>query len=153
MMRNERPGWRGGLAALMLVAYVVVLGSSPLEHGWDLAVHLARDHHATSQFVPSERSEDGSRQHAMFADADASVFELLAASSKSHEHDGKAHTHDQRPTEQSFLLTITLSKFFLFSAALLPTPPPAKERCVMCSVAVRDQLTLPIEVPPPRLLG
>jgi len=140
------------LAALVLVAHLSVLGNSPIEQGWDLAVHLAKDHHAGVRQVSVPHEHDGARQ-AMFAGTDLDGIQLPVAPNVPHEHRGRMHTHEQSPTEHPFLLTVSLAKFYLFSDPLPSPPPPARDNGWVRSVAAPLQITLSVETPPPRLPG
>lgn len=164
---DGRPVWSRVLAALVLVAHLSVLGNSPIEQGWDLAVHLVKDHHAgvrqvsvhhdhehgsTQRHASEQHEHDGAHQ-AMFAGTDLDGIQLPVAPNMPHEHQGRVHTHEQSPTEHPFLLTVSLAKFYLFSNPLPSSPPPARDHGWVRSVAAPLQITLSVETPPPRLPG
>ncbi len=147
---RARPAWSRTLAALVLVAHLSVLGNSPIEQGWNLAVHLAKDHHGAAHHHTSGQDEHAGPQQAMFAGTDLDGIQLPVAPNVPHEHRGRMHTHEQSPTEHPFLLTVSLAKFYLFSDPLPSPPPPARDNGWVRSVAAPLQITLSVETPPPR---
>lgn len=160
---------------LVLTGYLLVLSGSSVGYGWGLLTHLLSQHHGTGIEQPvlvdahrhgtaadndpahhhGPSSTRPAAHHHRPAGHDHAPPDVRPPRNAPHEHDGRTHTHerssDADPAAPA-LLTLALDKHCLFSGVTLP-PPPSRDRAASRPVAAPLPSALPVEVPPPRLLG
>lgn len=160
----------------VLIAYGLLLGSSPAGQAGFLWLHLAtanhdqaapvEERHRGHDPVPAHRSEvhehhehhedHGHDPHENVAPARDHHTKRIARPAATHEphaHGGAVHTHEGGPVEDPVLLDGALSKFYL-APSVIPAPPPGRTGSRMPAAAPQPaQLAARIDTPPPRLPG
>lgn len=164
----RRRGFRA-LPALVLAAYLAVLGASPVGEALRTLAHLAAGHHAPTVLrlaamraappaAVSARAERAEHAHAhRHGDShhhpaiQHPAPDPVPLAALAHDHDGRVHTHEAEPAaDDPAVPPPSLEKHHPHAPALVPEPALAEVGAPAAPAPGAAQHVSPVRIPPPR---
>lgn len=147
----------------VLLAYALLLVGSPVTQTALLWVHLATAHEGLlpkfetpdhDEHGPEAAHDEGDHDHTGPQSGHEEIAETDGpmAASTPHEHDGRVHTHEQAPREDSAVSISAVEKEYLNPSHVLLTMPGSRVVATeLVNTPMPRAIPLTIETPPPRL--